>query len=169
MSYLILDSNSVWGRLKRIENDNGRSVKEYTGLVLQDIAREIVYYSIAAKASQTKDTDRSMVPSVKTVSDSTAPFLLRRIALEKLDKGELRFYTRTMLDDKETCREIYRIMRDIRLGERKPDQTWNDPRLADLKLLLDSYESYLRDNGMYDAVRLLCDAAAAMKDDDLRR
>ena len=78
MSYLILDSNSVWGRLKRIENDNGRSVKEYTGLVLQDIAREIVYYSIAAKASQTKDTDRSMVPSVKTVSDSTAPFLLRR-------------------------------------------------------------------------------------------
>ena len=163
MSYIILDNNLMWGRVKRLINKT-EAVTELTNTTTSDIAREIVLRDIASKAKSLTD-----IPQISEITGKTAAYIIKRIALEKCEEGSLSYYSKEVLDDVKTCEEIYRIMKDIRLGETiesdEAAKVLEIPRIKDFTLIKESYLETLRENNYYDPVRFITDAVDILEKD----
>ena len=163
MSYIITDNNLIWGRLKRILNmKKGIQVKDKGGITTRALAREIVLYSLTREGGDT-------IPEIREVSDDMAALILRKTALDLFSKGKLDFYTEEMLKDPVTAREIYRIMKDIRLGEENAPDYSASPRLMDFEKIKDSFLMKLSAENIYDDARFLCCAVKLLEEEDFRK
>lgn len=161
MSYIILDSNSVWGRYKRILNNSGIPVIGKTETTISALAAEVVIYNASIEGARTgKLTD------IRHISSNGAVIVLRSIAMSLEKDGKLEYYKQKVLDDIATCNEIYRIINLLRLEEIKSDADFTSrPGLKDLKIIWESFENELEDKKLYDSSRMIIEAVNLLKDE----
>ena len=162
MSYIILDNNQMWGRIKRNINEK-QDVKGLTGITPKEIAKEIVYFNLASNAKSIED-----ITDVEELTNDSAVYILQKVSLQLADEGKLSFYSSDMLRDIKTCQEIYRIGREVRLGEIQSGDYSSNDRLSDFDIITKAYIAVLQNDKMYDDARFITEAVSLLEDDDFK-
>ena len=181
MSYIILDNNLMWGRVKRLINKT-EDVKGLTGTTPLEIAKEVIYYSFARKAGSLDS-----IPNIVEISNETAVFILQKAALEERDLGKAEFYgpgekkaetdpePNRILEDIETCKELYRVIKEQHLSGKKECDKEFDSRIKSLNTIDLSFHSRLgdrigeKDDELFDDACFITEAVSLLEsDEDLR-
>lgn len=142
---LVTDSVRNTNYLVREWNDAGKDLVDYEVVSLADLEKQIALYALAEQGKDLKHE----------VGANAAAFLIQNLLEKGIEDGKVRYFRSGSLDFA-TCQEIYNKLNVLRRSD-MADSFFcsDDQKICDLRWLLETYTSMLRNNDWLDQTGFL--------------